>query len=166
MVNDPLSKVEAFVAAGADVITFHLEGAHQPHRVLQALRNARNVNEPSRGIIRGVALNPSTPVTYIEPLLDEADYILVLGINPGWSGQAILATTERRVQQVREILTASGRPILLGIDGGVNKQNIDHVLAMGADIVVTGSAIFDGKTPAANARFMLERARAAHSAHS
>src|SRR5450759_5368243 len=70
MVDDPLAKVEAFVQAGADMITFHLEGARQPHRVLQVLGAATNANDPGRGVIRGVGLNPSTPVEAVEPLLD------------------------------------------------------------------------------------------------
>ena len=75
MIDDPLEKVEAFVGAGADMITFHVEGARQPHRVLQVLRDATNVNDPARGIIRGVGINPSTPLEVLEPLLD--------GVSPG-----------------------------------------------------------------------------------
>ena len=88
MIEDPLSKLDQFVAAGADMITFHLEGARQPHRVLQALGRATNANDPGRGIVRGVGLNPSTPLDAVEPLLDELDYLLILAINPGWGGQA------------------------------------------------------------------------------
>jgi ribulose-phosphate 3-epimerase len=139
------------------MITFHLESTRQPHRVLQVLRDATNVNDPTRGIIRGVGLNPSTPLEALEPLLDEVDYVLVLAINPGWGGQGFLASTARRVGRVREMVTASGRPILVGIDGGVTKANIDQVAALGADVIVTGSAVFDGKAAAANVRHMLER---------
>ncbi|HEX7471998.1 MAG TPA: ribulose-phosphate 3-epimerase, partial [Candidatus Limnocylindrales bacterium] len=90
MIDDPLPKVDAFVQAGADMITFHLEGARQPHRVLQALGAAANANDPGRGLIRGVGLNPSTPVDAIEPLLDELEYVLIVAINPGWGGQSFL----------------------------------------------------------------------------
>jgi ribulose-phosphate 3-epimerase len=164
MVDDPLSKIESFIAAGADMITFHVEGASQPHRVLQVLRGASNANDPERGLVCGIGINPSTPVTVVEPLLDEVDYILVLAVNPGWEGQTFSASTETRVRQVRELIEKAGRPILLGIDGGVTKNNVKHVLAMGADIVVTGSAVFDGKAAAENARFMLTQARSVHSA--
>jgi ribulose-phosphate 3-epimerase len=156
MVDDPLSKVEAFVAAGADMITFHVEGASQPHRVLQVLRGATNANDPERGIVRGIGINPSTPVEVIEPLLDETDYVLVLAINPGWGGQGFLPSTERRLARARELIEASGRPILLGVDGGVTKENIAHVATLGADVIVTGSAVFDGKAVAENLRFMLD----------
>jgi ribulose-phosphate 3-epimerase len=155
MIDDPLSKVESFVWAGADMITFHLEGARQPHRVLQALGAAANANDPARGLIRGVGINPSTPVEAVEPLLDELDYLLIVAINPGWGGQSFLPATERRLEQARRLIEVSGRPILLGVDGGVTKANIGRVAAMGADVIVSGSAIFDGRDAAANLRFML-----------
>jgi ribulose-phosphate 3-epimerase len=154
MIDDPLEKVDAFVAAGADMITFHVESARQPHRVLQALRGATNVNDPERGIIRGVGINPSTSLDALEPLLDDLEYILVLAINPGWGGQSFLPTTERRLARVREMIAASGRPVLLGVDGGVTRTNIGAVAAMGADVIVTGSAVFDGKAAADNLQFM------------
>lgn len=156
MIDDPLGKVDAFVQAGADMITFHLEGAPQPHRVLQVLGAAVNVNEPGRGLVRGLALNPSTPVDAVEALLDELDYLLILAINPGWSGQTFLASTERRLDRARQLIGASGRRIVLGVDGGVSRANIGRVAAMGADIIVSGSAIFDGGDTAANAAGMLD----------
>jgi ribulose-phosphate 3-epimerase len=161
MIKDPLSKIDQFVAAGADMITFHLEGASQPHRVLQALGRAINANDSGRGIVRGVGVNPSTPLAAVEPLLDELDYLLILAINPGWGGQAFLPSTERRLADARRLIEASGRPILLGVDGGVTRDNIAQVAAMGPDVIVSGSAIFDGTTAAAGrARSMLEQVRA------
>jgi ribulose-phosphate 3-epimerase len=159
MIDDPLTKVESFVQAGADMITFHLEGAPQPHRVLQVLGAAANANDAGRGLIRGVGLNPSTPVEQVEPLFDELDYLLILGVNPGFGGQSFLASTERRLARARRLIEASGRRILLGVDGGVTRSNVGQVAAMGADIIVSGSAIFDGGDTAANARLMLEAAK-------
>jgi ribulose-phosphate 3-epimerase len=142
------------------MITFHLEGAHQPHRVLQALGKATNANDPDRGVVRGVGINPSTPLSAVEPLLDELDYLLVLAINPGWGGQAFLRSTEGRLAQARQMIEASGRPILLGVDGGVTRDNIDHVATLGADVIVSGSAIFDGTPGAADrAASMLSQVR-------
>lgn len=162
LVDDPLSKVEAFVAAGADIVTFHVEGARQPHRVLQLLGKATNANDPARGIVRGVAINPSTPVAALEPLLDEADYLLLLAINPGWGGQSFLPATGRRLEQARRLIEASGRPIALGVDGGVTRDNIAAVARLGADVIVSGSAIFDGSAAvAANAEAMLGAVRGA-----
>lgn len=160
MIDDPLSKIDQFVAAGADMITFHLEGAHQPHRVLQVLGRSTNANDPGRGIVRGVGINPSTPLAAVEPLLDELDYLLILAINPGWGGQAFLPSTEGRLVEARRMIEASGRPILLGVDGGVTRDNIEHVATLGADVIVSGSAIFDGTPGAADrAASMLERVR-------
>lgn len=160
MIDDPLSKVDAFVQAGADMITFHLEGARQPHRVLQTLAGAVNVNDTDRGVIRGVGLNPSTPVEAIEPLLDDLEYVLVVAIDPGWGGQSFIPATERRLERVRRLIEASGRRILLGVDGGVTQANVAHVAGLGTDIVVSGSAIFDGTDAAANTAFMLDAVRA------
>ncbi len=161
MVDDPLNKVAAFVAAGADMVTFHIEGASQPRRVLTSLADVVNVNDPERGVIRGVAITPSTPVAAIEPLLGDLEYVLVLAVDPGWGGQGFAPSTPDRVAQARELIGASGRTVLLGIDGGVTRDNIGDVLALGADIVVTGSAVFDGNAVADNARYMLDQAIAA-----
>lgn len=165
MIEDPLEKVAAFVEAGADMITFHVEGARQPHRVLQVLGAATNANDPDRGIVRGVGVNPSTPLDVLEPLLGDLEYVLLLAINPGWGGQPFLPGMEQRIERLRELLAAAGREdVLIGIDGAVTKANIARVAALGADIIVTGSAVFDGKAAADNARFMLDQARAARSA--
>ncbi len=166
MIDDPLGKVEAFVQAGADMITFHLEGAPHPHRVLQALGSAVNANDPGRGVIRGVGLTPGTPVGAVESLLDELEYLLILAVNPGWGGQSFLAATERRLDQARRLIESSGRPIILGVDGGVTRANIRRVAAMGAEIIVSGSAIFDGGDAAANAAAMLDAMASARPAPS
>lgn len=155
MVDEPLPKVGDHVAAGADLITIHLESTRHPHRVLQELGAATNVNDPTRGIIRGLALNPGTPVSAAEPLLDELEYLLVLAVNPGWRGQAFIRSTERRLGEARQLIRRSGRPIALGVDGGVTRDNIADVIAMGPDVIVAGSAIFDGSDAAANLRFFL-----------
>jgi len=161
MIDEPLDKVAMFARAGADMITFQVESARNPHRVLQAISSLANENDASRGIIRGLAISPGTPLEVLPPLLDELDYVMLLAINPGWGGQKFLASTEARVAGVRAMVTASGREILVGIDGGVTKANIREVGALGADLVVTGSAVFDGTSEIeANAAFMLEGLRA------
>lgn len=164
MIDDPLAKVDAFVAAGADLVTFHVEGARQPHRVLRILGAAVNANDPERGIVRGIALNPSTPVDVIEPLLDESELVVMLAVDPGWGGQAFSASTERRLDRARSLIESSGRPILLGVDGGVTRDNVARIAAMGVDLIVSGSAIFDGRAAAENATAMLDLVRAARPA--
>jgi ribulose-phosphate 3-epimerase len=160
MIQDPLEKLGDYVAAGADMITVHLESERNHiHRVLQALGTMSNANDSDRGLVRGVALNPGTPVEAVQPVIDEVDLILLLAVNPGWSGQTFISSTQRRLNRVSEIIRDSGRDILLGVDGGINRGNITEVARMGADIIVTGSAVFDGKRPAENARFMLSAVR-------
>jgi ribulose-phosphate 3-epimerase len=161
MIVDPLEKVGDYVAAGADIVTIQVESTRHPHRVLQVLAKAVNANDPERGIVRGVALNPGTPVAAIEPLLDELEYVLILAVNPGWGGQKFIESTARRLAEAAELIRRSGRPIMLGADGGVTRDNIVRVAGMGPNLIVTGSAVFDGKAPAENARFMLDQVAAA-----
>jgi ribulose-phosphate 3-epimerase len=143
------------------MIAFQVESARNPLRVLQALGDAVNANDSSRGILRGVAVSPGTPLEVLEPLLQDLDYVLLLAVNPGRSGQGFAASIPARLARVRSMAAASGRPILVGVDGAVTRANIASVAALRPDIIVSGSAIFDGKAPAANLAFMQE-AVAAH----
>jgi ribulose-phosphate 3-epimerase len=143
MIEEPLEKVRAYVDAGADMLTFHVEATRHPHRVLQALGSS---------VKRGIALNPGTPVTAVEPLLDDVELVLVLAVNPGWGGQPFAPGTERRLEAVRELIDHSGRAVMLGVDGGVTRENIGSIAAMGVDVIVAGSAVFDGGDAAANLR--------------
>lgn len=155
MIADPLTKVADYVKAGADIVTVHLEADRHIHRVFQELAALENANDPRRGLVKGLALNPGTPVAAVEPLLDQVDLLVLLAINPGWGGQKFGAETPRRLAQARRLIEASGREILTCVDGGITKANIAEVAALGPDLIVTGSAVFDGKAPADNARFML-----------
>jgi ribulose-phosphate 3-epimerase len=149
MIEQPESKVQAYVEAGADVIAFNVEATRHPHRVLQSLADT--------GVVRGAALNPGTPLDVVEPLLDELDYVLLLAVNPGWSGQRLAGSTARRVAALRDLV--GDREVLVGVDGGITRDNVAAVAAMGPDVIVTGSAVFDGKAPLENARFMIDEAR-------
>jgi ribulose-phosphate 3-epimerase len=159
MIDEPLNKVADYVAAGADMITIHPEACSHVHRVLQQMRMMKNANNPDRGLVRGVALNPGTPLEVLEPLLDELELILLLAVNPGWGGQRFIASTIGRVEKAMRMTADSGREILLGVDGGITRDNIADVAALGVDMIVTGSAVFDGKAAEENAQFMLEAAR-------
>jgi len=153
MVDDPLNKVQAYVDAGAGIVTFQVESTIHPHRVLQSLSGS--------GVIRGVALNPGTPLSAVEPLLEELELLLVLAVNPGWGGQSFIPSTARRLRDARTLLADC--EIVLAVDGGITKANADDVASLGVDLIVTGSAVYDGKAPAQNAREMLaavSRARA------
>ncbi len=160
MVHEPLDKLAAYVAAGADIITVHVEAAIHIHRVLQRLGAMEHTAGAGRGIVRGLALNPGTPLEWLgPPLLDEVDMISLLAVDPGWSGQQFAPTTLDRVARVKEMVKAAGKDILVCVDGGITRDNIAAVAAAGPDLVATGSAVFDGKAAEANARFMLEAVR-------
>ena len=155
MVEEPLDKLDAYVAAGADIISVHVEAAVHIHRVLQRLGSLEHGERPGEGIVRGLALNPGTPLEWLVPLLDEIDMVSILGIDPGWSGQSMAPGTLTRVKRVKDLAAAAGKDILVCVDGGVTRANITEIAGVGADLIVTGSAVFDGKAAEANARFVL-----------
>ena len=152
MVDEPARILPEVVQAGAAIVTVHAEASKHPHRTLQELTA---LSASVRPVIRGYAVNPGTPVQVIEPVLELIDLVLVLAVNPGWSGQAPAANTRRRIDAVRELTLAAGHPILVGVDGGVTLRNAAEVASWGADLVVSGSAIFDGRDPAGNLSAML-----------
>jgi ribulose-phosphate 3-epimerase len=155
MIRDPLDKVQDFVSAGADVVTVHVESCDDLRPVLARLAELENVNDPQRGIVRGVALNPGTPLEALEPTLGDLEMISVLGVEPGVKGQAFIAETRERFLEVKEMASGVGKDLLLCIDGGVKLGNIDDIAALRPDMVVSGSAIYDGKSPLENARSMM-----------
>ena len=160
MIQDPLEKVDEYVAAGADVITVHAESGTHIHRVFQKLGQMSNANDPARGLVRGVALNPGTPLAVLKPLIDEVELIMLLGINPGWGGQSFIPSTFARIEKVKGMIAEAEKDILVCVDGGVTRDNITELATAGVDIVVTGSAVFDGKNPVENAQFMLDNLQA------
>ena len=159
MISDPVGKIEPFVAAGADIITVHAEAGAHIHRTLHQIGGMKNANDPERGIVRGLGINPGTPLAVLEPLLDELEMVVLLAINPGWREPFNPATLERAAR-VQKMIEESGREILLCVDGGIKKDNIGRLAGTGIDLVVTGSAVYDGVNPADNARLMLDRLRA------
>jgi len=156
MIDEPLNKLESYVAAGADMLTVHVESSRHTHRVLQALGKMTNANKPARGILRGIALNPGTPLEVITPLMDELEMVFLLAVNPGWSGQKFIPSTMSRLGRLKQMVRDAKKNILVGVDGGITRNNIVDVAQMEADIIVAGSAVFDGKAPAEIAKFMLE----------
>ncbi len=136
--------IDEFVKAGADILTAHPEAGPHLHRTVQAIRAA--------GAKPGVALNPGTPVAAIEPVLDDVDLVLVMSVNPGFGGQAFIRSQLKKIEIIRKLIDASGRNIMLEVDGGVNAETAKEVIAAGADVLVAGSAVFKGdpKSYAAN----------------
>jgi ribulose-phosphate 3-epimerase len=147
MVEEPRRMLADVAAAGAAVITVHAEATRHLHRTMTEMTALAG---PERSFIRGVALNPGTPVCAIEPVLGLADLVLVLAVSPGWSGQEPAPGTRQRVVQVRELARRAGTEVLVGVDGGVTIANAAEVASWGIDVIVSGSAIFDRVDPARN----------------
>jgi ribulose-phosphate 3-epimerase len=128
--------ISAFAKAGADILTVHPEAGPHVHRTLQAIRAA--------GMRPGVALNPGTPASIVEPLLDNVDLILVMSVNPGFGGQSFIESQLRKVEQLRHMIDQTGRDIILEIDGGLNTETAPRAIAAGVTAIVAGSAVFKG----------------------
>ena len=134
MIERPEDQIEAFVAAGADIITFHAEATKHGHRIMQEIHE--------HGGKAAIALNPGTPVVMAEPFLDDADMILVMTVNPGFGGQKFIPSTLKKIRRLREMIEASARNIELEVDGGVNANTAKLMVEAGADVLVAGSAVF------------------------
>jgi ribulose-phosphate 3-epimerase len=124
----------AFAEAGADLISVHPEAGPHLHRTLQTIRGL--------GRKAGVVLNPATPVQAVEPVLDLADLILVMTVNPGFGGQSFLESQLPKIAALRRMITASGREIALQVDGGVTPETAPRCVAAGTDVLVAGTAVF------------------------
>ena len=150
LVEEPRQILAEVVAAGPRVVTVHAEAGRHLHRTMQELTAlCADLPEEERPI-RGIGLNPGSPVELLEPVLDMVDLVLVLAVNPGWSSQRPAANTQRRVQAVRALAASLGKEVLVGIDGGVTMANVAQIAGWHPDVIVSGSAIYDGRTPAAN----------------
>jgi ribulose-phosphate 3-epimerase len=132
--------LEAFAKAGSDIITVHVESGPHVHRSLQAIR--------ALGKKAGVTLNPGTPVSTLENVIDLVDLILVMSVNPGFGGQAFIPAALDKISAVRAL--AGARPIDIEVDGGVTADNAAKVVQAGANVLVAGSAVFKGGNYKAN----------------
>jgi ribulose-phosphate 3-epimerase len=133
--------VPEFAAAGASLISFHPEASEHVHRTVQLIR--------SHKCLAGLVLNPATPLEVLDYVLPELDLVLLMSVNPGFGGQAFIASALDKLKRVRERIDAIGKPIRLEIDGGVKADNIGAIAAAGADTFVAGSAIFNSPDYAA-----------------
>ncbi len=142
MIEQPENYISAFAAAGADIITVHVEAAKHLHRLLQ------NIKE--QGCKAGVALNPSTPVSTIECIAEDIDMVLVMSVNPGFGGQEFIPYSLKKIEQVKKILEERHcSHVHIEVDGGVNLETAPRIVSAGADILVAGSAVFKSPDPAA-----------------
>lgn len=144
MIEEPERHIEAFVAAGADLITVHLEACRHLHRTVQLIHEL--------GAGAGVALNPATPLNLLEEILPELELVLVMSVNPGFGGQNYIESSTEKVRRLRAMMRERGVAPWLSVDGGVKPHNAAQIVAAGADVLVAGSAIFNPEqTPAAAA---------------
>ena len=131
---DPL--VPAYAESGADVISFHPEAGPHVHRTIQLVK--------SLGKKVGLVLNPATPLAAVEPVLGDLDLVLVMSVNPGFGGQAFIESQLAKIASLRKAIDALGKPIDLEVDGGVNAETASRCVRAGADLLVAGTAVFQG----------------------
>jgi ribulose-phosphate 3-epimerase len=144
MIEDPDRHVDDFIAAGADMLSVHQEVLPHLHRTIAYIK--------SRGVKAGVVLNPSTPVSSLEEIAGEVDFVLVMSVNPGFGGQAFIPESIDKVRRLRDLLRRVGSPAVIEIDGGIDTANAADVVAAGASILVAGNAIFGTPDPEAAIR--------------
>jgi ribulose-phosphate 3-epimerase len=137
MIVEPERYISEFVAAGADMVTIHLEACTHLQRALAQIREL--------GAKAGVALNPSTPASALEYVLDDLDLVLVMSVNPGFGGQSFIPSAHRKIREVRRLLGA--RPVDVSVDGGVKAGLAKSLAEDGASVLVAGSAIFGAADP-------------------
>ncbi|MCY4123362.1 MAG: ribulose-phosphate 3-epimerase [Acidobacteria bacterium] len=152
MVIEPERHLEAFVAAGADMLSVHLEASPHLHRTLSTVR--------ALGAAAGVAINPGTSAAMLEAVADEVDYVVVMSVNPGAAGQPFIPRSQSKVQAVRELLDRAGNRAPVEIDGGVGPVNAAQLVEAGAEILVAASSIFGTGDPGTATRRLRERALA------
>lgn len=140
MVTNPDSTVDWYIDAGADLITVHYEASTHLHRTICHIKD--------RGCLAGVVLNPATPVSVLEDIIDELDMVLLMSVNPGFGGQAFIPRTIDKLLQLKAMCEAHGVDPLIEVDGGVGASNAADVAAAGATVLVAGSAVFGADNPA------------------
>ncbi|MEE1312685.1 MAG: ribulose-phosphate 3-epimerase [Lachnospiraceae bacterium] len=136
MIVNPGNYIDEFVDAGANMITVHAEACTHLDRVIQQIKN--------RGVKAGVALNPATPLTELEYVLDSVDMVLLMTVNPGYGGQSYIPYCDRKIQELKAMIEAKGLDVDIQVDGGIKEDNIAHVKDCGANVFVAGSAVFNG----------------------
>lgn len=139
MIVEPEKYIEQFREAGADVISVHYEACPHLHRTIQQIK--------ATGAKAGVALNPHTPVSVLENVIEETDMVVLMSVNPGYGGQKFIYQTLKKVAQLKEMITVRNTNTLIEIDGGVGLQNAESLLKAGADVLVAGSSVFKSENP-------------------
>lgn len=136
MICNPDRYISEFAAAGADIITVHAEACPHLNRTIASIKE--------QGVKAGVVLNPATPLTELEYILEDLDMVLLMTVNPGFGGQKYIESCTRKIQDLRKLITDRGLNIDIEVDGGIKLDNVKKVLDAGANVIVAGSAVFGG----------------------
>ena len=146
MIVEPEKYFEAFVKAGADIITFHYEASAHIHRAVQQLK--------ALGVKAGVVLNPHTPVAVLEDIIGDLDLVLLMSVNPGFGGQQFIERTFGKIRRLKAMIEDQGLNTMIEVDGGVNTQNAAALFEAGADVLVAGNAVFKSEDPEETIRIL------------
>ena len=139
MIIDPDRYISTFKEVGADILTVHYEACTHLHRTIQAIK--------AEGMKAGVALNPHTPVSVLEDVINDVDLVLIMSVNPGFGGQKFIENTYNKVSKLKQMINDAGANVIIEIDGGVGVQNASKLVEAGADAIVAGSAVFNAENP-------------------
>ncbi len=139
MIDNPMSLVDLYIDAGADIITIHPEVIHHLHRAVHHVK--------SRNVSVGIALNPSTPLEVLNYIIKDIDMILVMAVNPGFGGQDFIPSMIDKIKALKNKIDELGLNIDIEVDGGIHLGNIDEIVRAGANVIVAGSAIFNSSNP-------------------
>ena len=142
MIVDPDRYIDTFSELGSEILTVHYEACTHLHRNLQAIK--------AKGMKAGVALNPHTPVSLLEPIIKEIDVVCLMSVNPGFGGQSFIESTYEKVRELKAIILKKGTGTLIEIDGGVTDKNASQLIEAGADVLVAGSYVFSAANPVEN----------------
>ena len=148
MIVQPERYVEAFHKAGADILTVHYETCTHLHRTIQQIK--------AQGMKAGVSLNPHTPVSLLEDVIEDIDVVLLMSVNPGFGGQSFIEQTINKVDKLKKLIMESNSHTLIEIDGGVNFETGKRLVNAGADALVAGSFVFNSPDPEANIKGLKE----------
>ena len=146
MIEEPIRYIAEFAKAGADIITVHAEACKHLDRTIEAIKE--------QGLLAGVALNPATPVEMIRHVLPKVDMVLIMTVNPGFGGQRLIPYTIDKVREVKKLIEEQELKVDIEVDGGINLSNVEEVMDAGANIIVAGSAVFNGNIQENIAKFL------------
>ena len=146
MIEEPIRYIAEFAKAGADIITVHAEACKHLDRTIEVIKE--------QGLLAGVALNPATPVEMIRHVLPKVDMVLIMTVNSGLGGQRLIPYTIDKVREVKKLIEEQELKVDIEVDGGINLSNVEEVMDAGANIIVAGSAIFNGNIQENVAKFL------------